>query len=135
MTLCNFVHFQALPKDLAQDSSPSLGLYALYSHTLVKLIFEFTQNLSAVHYLHTTEGNLLRDRKPAELLISSSVMLAGTMWFRGYVGHRLWNRRTKVFTTCLTMKIYNIKNKLRINMYKVKHAYNKVPPLGDFALL
>lgn len=89
MTLCNFVHFQALPKDLGQDSSPSRGLYALYFHTLVKLIFEFTQNLSAVYYLHTTEGNLLRDRKPAELLISSSVMLAGTMWFRGYVGHRL----------------------------------------------
>lgn len=79
MTLCNFVHFQALPKDLGQDSSPSRGLYALYFHTLVKLIFEFTQNLSAVYYLHTTEGNLLRDRKPAELLISSSVMLAGTM--------------------------------------------------------
>lgn len=82
----HFVHFQALSVDLCQDSSPSR---ALYSHTLVKLIFEFTQNLSAVYYLHTTEGNLLRDRKPAELLISSSVMLAGTMWFRGYVGHRL----------------------------------------------
>lgn len=37
----HFVHFQALLNDLGQDSSTSCGLYALYSHTLVKLIHVF----------------------------------------------------------------------------------------------